>query len=157
MTSGGDLTIKANNTATLGISAIAASFQSIVANAVAYTSANVQTSAKVDSGATIVAGSSNNTITVLAHNQNSFSTTATAAALGSGAAGFAVAYSDVTTSATANFGANLGTSANPSSANLIVAAVADADHQRAEGRHQRIGRGGQPGTREQAAVGGGIG
>lgn len=127
VTSGGDLTIKANNTATLGISAIAASFQSIVANAVAYTSANVQTSAKVDSGATIVAGSSNNTITVLAHNQNSFSTTATAAALGSGAAGFAVAYSDVTTSATANFGANLGTSANPSSANLIVAAVADAD------------------------------
>lgn len=122
VSSGGDLTVKAENTATLAISAIAASFQAIVANAVAYSAVNIQTSAKVDSGATIVGG---NNISVLAHNENSFSTVATAMALGNGAAGFSVAYSDITTSAVANFGANLGTSANKSSANLTVAAISN--------------------------------
>lgn len=130
---GGDLEIKALNDATIAVSALAASTSAQIVPTVAYSKGSVTTTANVETGAHIAAGTVNtsgSTLKVRAINNNSFSTSATSVAAGgpnaSGAVGGAVAISDITTSATATLGASLGTSASSRmNGSVLVEATSD--------------------------------
>lgn len=106
ISAGGNLNITAQNDAALNVIAIGLSTDSQAAVTVAYGTANVQTSAIVESGANLVVGGN---LYLGARNINSFSVSATSYSLGqSGKAGAAVAYSEINTAATATLGANIG-------------------------------------------------
>jgi filamentous hemagglutinin family protein len=118
-----DVTVAARNDATLAVSAIAVSANAIIDVTVAYSKARVNTTADVQSGADIVARN----IIVTGANINSFSTSASVFAGGNGSIGGAVAYSDIVTNATANFGGNAGTSSASIAGNLAVEAYTKTD------------------------------
>jgi hypothetical protein len=118
---GRNLAINAKNEANLAVSALAVSTSAIAEATVAYSKVRVNTSVDVAAGAGISAGN----VSVLGSNTNSFSTAATAVAFGAGSVGGAVAYSDVSTQVTANFGAGLGSSGAPIAGNLSVEALSD--------------------------------
>lgn len=130
---GGNLEIKALNDATVAVSALAASTSAQIVPTVAYSTGSVTTTANVETGAHIAAGTVNaggGTLKVRAVNNNSFSTSATSVAASgpnaSGAVGGAVAISDITTSATATLGASLGTgTANRMNGSVLVEATSD--------------------------------
>ncbi|GMO58331.1 leukotoxin LktA family filamentous adhesin [Bradyrhizobium ottawaense] len=130
---GGNLEIKALNDATIAVSALAASTSAQIVPTVAYSKGSVTTTANVETGAHIAAGTVNtsgSTLKVRAINNNSFSTSATSVAApgtgASGAVGGAFAISDITTSATATLGASLGTdTANRMNGSVLVEATSD--------------------------------
>ena len=108
VTAGGTLTVSAQNSAALAVDALTmSSSAALFAATVAYGSASVTTTAAVASGATLNAGQ----VDVSAYNSNSFSVDASTSSFGGALAGFALALSDVNTSATATLGANVGTAA----------------------------------------------
>lgn len=111
----GALKVNATNNATLTpqtltiAGVIGTQTQAAVAS-IAYGSANIQSSATIDSGAVISKAGS---VSVLAHNQNDFAVKASAYGFGPAKAGLTVAVSDISTSAVARIGADLGTAQNP--------------------------------------------
>ena len=108
VTAGGNLTVSAQNSAKLAVDAVTmSSSAALFAATVAYGSASVATTAAVASGATLSGGQ----VDVSAYNSNSFSVDASTTSFGGAIAGFALALSDVHTSATATLGANVGTTA----------------------------------------------
>jgi hypothetical protein len=111
--SGGSLTVSATNNDTLDISAdtVTTSAGSYTAVTVAVGEADINSSATIASGANINL-SSNANVSVTALNQNSFYVSATALANSKGVVGIAAAVSDITTNATADEDASLGTSSN---------------------------------------------
>ncbi|MGC9259152.1 MAG: leukotoxin LktA family filamentous adhesin, partial [Phycisphaerae bacterium] len=108
---GGSLTVSAENNDTLNLSAytVTTTNSTYTAATVAVGYANINSTATIASGANISLGANSN-VSVLAHNQNSFSVSATAMANSSGVVGIAAAISDITTNATAAEDASLGTS-----------------------------------------------
>ena len=107
--SSGDLNVLSSNNATLDVSALSASTQTKVGGSFAYSTGTVNTRALVDPGATITKVGN---VTVGAQNTNSFSTSASTFAAGTGSAGVSVALSDMTNNAVANLGASLPSSAS---------------------------------------------
>lgn len=108
ITAGGNLNITAQNDAGLNVIAVGLSSDAQAAITVAYGTASVQTNAIVESGANLSVGGN---LYLGARNINSFSVSATSYSLGqSGKAGAAVAYSEISTAATATLGANIGNS-----------------------------------------------
>lgn len=108
ITAGGNLNITAQNDAGLNVIAVGLSSDAQAAITVAYGTASVQTNAIVESGANLSVGGN---LYLGARNINSFSVSATSYSLGqSGKAGAAVAYSEISTAATATLGANIGSS-----------------------------------------------
>jgi hypothetical protein len=118
---GRDLAISAKNEANVAVSALVGTTAGIVDATVAYSKVRVNTSVDVASGADISAAK----VTVFGLNTNSFSTSSTVFAVGAGSVGGAVAYSDVSTSVTANFGASLGTSGAPIPGSLSIEAFSN--------------------------------
>jgi len=109
VTSGGALTVRAHNTATLKVSTTTASTTTPVDLSVAYGTADVQSTAQIDSGAAVSA----NSVRIVALNQNMFSITASNYVLGTGAAGLVFAFADgLKSSATALEGASLNLGGN---------------------------------------------
>jgi hypothetical protein len=118
---GRDLAISARNEANVAVSALVGTTAGIVDATVAYSKVRVSTSVDVASGADVSAAK----VTVLGSNTNSFSTSSTVFAVGSGSVGGAVAYSDISTSVTANFGASLGSGATPIPGSVSVEAFSN--------------------------------
>lgn len=107
---GRNLSVIAQNDVTLAASAVSVSAGQTRVNAtVAYGYVDVATSAIVHSGALVTVGSGGDVL-VSAINENSFSTSATAAALSGGVAGVSVAYSDITAKADARLGTSIARS-----------------------------------------------
>lgn len=107
---GRNLSVTAQNDVTLATSALSVSSgQTRVNVTAAYGFVDVATSAIVHSGAAITVGSGGDVV-ISAINENSFSTSATAAALSGGVAGVSVAYSDITAKADARLGASIARS-----------------------------------------------
>ncbi|HLI11929.1 MAG TPA: leukotoxin LktA family filamentous adhesin [Alphaproteobacteria bacterium] len=102
---GGDLDVKAHNTATLSINALTNTQVSPVDLTLAASIANVNATATIATGATINAAGN---VSVIARNDNSFTTTATAYDGGRGKVGLAAAVADINTDALAIEGADLG-------------------------------------------------
>lgn len=124
ISAGGDLNIASKNTANMQITVISVSTQQTPVDAtVAYSHTRINTDTIVHTGAVL---SADGNVSVLAHNDNSFSTSATSAAGGAGVAGIAVAYSDTVAEASALLGASLGTADNKVSS-LTVEASSDND------------------------------
>lgn len=110
ITVGRNLDVNAFNDVNLMATALTVTTgSSLVAATVAYGALDVNTSAKVHSGAIITGGSTSN-VNVSAGNSNTLSTSATAMASAGSVGGIAFAYSDYKASAEAQFGASLGTS-----------------------------------------------
>jgi hypothetical protein len=107
--SSGDLNVLSSNNATLDVSALSASGKTQFGASFAYSTGTVNTRALVDPGAKITKVGN---VTVGAQNTNSFSTTASTYAAGTGNAGVSVALSDVTNNAVANLGAGIPASAS---------------------------------------------
>lgn len=104
VTSGGTLTVRAHNDATLDVSQLTVTGNVPIDVSVAYTTADVEANATVAEGATIAAQNAH----VTARNDNSFSTSVSVVALGTASAGISVAIADgYTTEANAHFGASL--------------------------------------------------
>jgi hypothetical protein len=122
ISSGGDMSLIAKNTAKLGVNAMSVGLQDVpVSGAVAVGLVDVETSAIVHSGAVVTPAKN---LTILADNTNSFSVTATSMALGSGIAGVGVAVQVADVDATARLGADVGT-AGAKVGNVSVSAVSD--------------------------------
>ncbi|MDP1581801.1 MAG: leukotoxin LktA family filamentous adhesin, partial [Bradyrhizobium sp.] len=120
--SGGNLSVLATNDAKLAVKALVFTATTAYDGSFAYSTGTVNTKALVDPGAVIDKAGN---ITVAAHNTNSFSTSATSFAGGTGTAAVAVAISDVSNNALANFGASL-----PSAANAGTLTVYSGNHTR---------------------------
>jgi len=127
ISAGGSLTFNATNSATLNVAAVAATSSAVFVATVAYSQVNVNTTANIQTGAHLnagTAGGANKGLSVIAVNNNSFSTTATAIALSSlnttGGVGGALAISNVDTAVTATLGASLGSSASNRMAGDVV-------------------------------------
>ncbi len=119
VSAGGNLGVIATNEAELNITALAiAESNSTIEAAAAHGSADIQTSARIDSGANITVDNGSN-VAVLARNDNDFSVAATVMSLADGKAGAALAISDTSTSANAHLGADIGTDA-AKAGNVIV-------------------------------------
>ncbi|HMI96506.1 MAG TPA: leukotoxin LktA family filamentous adhesin, partial [Micropepsaceae bacterium] len=103
VSSGGALTVRAHNSANLEVSTFTVTTSVPLDVSVAYSTANVQSNALIDSGATISA----NSLRLTARNDNSFSTTVSVYDLGDGNVGLAAAIADGHhTSANANLAAS---------------------------------------------------
>jgi filamentous hemagglutinin family protein len=117
----GKLTAQATNDATLAVSALVVTTAGVVDAAAAASQVNINTTANIKSGAVLSVGG----VKVLADNENSFSTSATVLALGnSGSVGASLAYSDISTHATANLGASFTIPSTNSAANSAVSVEA---------------------------------
>ncbi|MBR1196473.1 leukotoxin LktA family filamentous adhesin [Bradyrhizobium sp. AUGA SZCCT0158] len=132
ISAGGSLNINAINDATLKVSAVAATTSALVVATVAYSEANVTTTANVATGANLTVGTASGSaggFALRALNNNSFSTSATSVALSTpalnGGVGGAVAISNATTTATATLGASLGTFANRMVGSVLVEATSN--------------------------------
>jgi hypothetical protein len=112
--SGGDLNVLSANNADLAVTSLVFSASTAFDGAFAYSTGTVNTKATIDPGAVI---SKVGNVTVAAQNKNSFSTSATALAAGTGSAAFGIALSDVHNNAVANLGASIPSSA---SANAVT-------------------------------------
>ncbi|EJN14422.1 hypothetical protein PMI42_02029, partial [Bradyrhizobium sp. YR681] len=129
---GGNLSIKATNDATMNVAAVSMTSSAILVATVAYSTASVTTTANVETGAHLsagTAGGSAGSLTLRALNNNSFVTSATAVALDNpalnGSVGGAVAISNINTSANANLGASLGTSTDRMNGSVTVEATSN--------------------------------
>ena len=131
ISAGGSLNVNATNTATLNVAAVAATSSAVAVATVAYSQVNVDTTASIQSGARLSAGTAGGAdkgLSLIAVNNNSFTTTATAIALSSlnstGGIGGALAISNVNTAATATLGASLGASpSNRMAGDVVVEAT----------------------------------
>jgi len=123
VSTGSGLFLQSTADSTLAVSSLAVSGGLVpVGASIAYSKSNIQTDATIASGATIEARGS---VFVRAHNDVSFSTSASAMALGASSVGIAVAYSDNTASAIANIGASL-TSGMNQVGRVVVEGTTDA-------------------------------
>ncbi|MDP2102146.1 MAG: leukotoxin LktA family filamentous adhesin [Methylotenera sp.] len=100
----GTLNMSATNKATTDLTVIGISKDATVNAAAVVNKADVQSTASIAAGATIDV---KDNISIVAHNENSFTSSATSMALGSGKVGIAVNYSELNTEATASNNANL--------------------------------------------------
>jgi filamentous hemagglutinin family protein len=100
----GTLEVQALNKATTDLTVIGVSKDTTLNAAAVVNRANVQSSATIAAGATVDV---NGSVSVLAHNQNRFGSSATAMALGAGQVGIAVNYTELNTGATAAANANM--------------------------------------------------
>ncbi len=136
VTGGGTLTVAATNDATVAIKAMVVSgfFGLTGAPAVVtvvYGEAEVNSSALIDSGASVSFSGLGSAVDILARNDNFFSAAATSYARNGGAAGVAVAITDFNSSATAHDGASIGTSGSKVGSVTILAQDATASDQTA--------------------------
>jgi filamentous hemagglutinin family protein len=103
VSSGGALTVRAHSSDDLEVSTFTVTTSVPIDASVAYSTADIQSNALIDSGATITA----NSLRVAARNDNSFNTSVSVYDLGDGNAGIAVAIADGHhAQATANLGAS---------------------------------------------------
>ncbi len=100
------LSLSAVNHATTDVNVFGMSDDTTVNAAAVVHKATVQSSANIAAGATIAVSES---VSIRAHNENSFSSSATSMALGKGQVGIALNYTELTTGATASNGANFTT------------------------------------------------
>jgi hypothetical protein len=100
---GGNLSVTANSNSKINLTSISVSGTADAA--VAWAQADVNTTAQIAAGSAV---SSSGAVKVVAHNDTSFQTSATAIALNGGVAGIALAYTDLNTNATATVGTSLG-------------------------------------------------
>ena len=127
ISAGGKVAISATNDVHADISAVGISATAQLAANVAYLKSDVATSATVESGAVISSGAANGAdkgVSLVAANTNYFSASANSFSLSNnGGLGAAVSVSEINTSATATFGASLGTSTVSAKGGLQVEAT----------------------------------
>jgi filamentous hemagglutinin family protein len=100
----GTLNMSATNKATTDLTVLGISKDATLNAAAVVNKADVESTATIAAGAIIDV---KDNISLLAHNENSFTSSATAMAIGSGKVGLAVNYSELKTEATASSSANL--------------------------------------------------
>ena len=113
---GGTLGVSATNNATLKpqtltIAGLIGTQNQAAVASISYGSADISSSATIDSGAKITQATGG--VSVVAHNDNDFAIKASAYGFGPTQAGLTVAIGDVSASSVARIGADLGTATNP--------------------------------------------